>query len=83
MVRPASDPARSSRSAACSRSPTPAPSSAIVDQLIAANPARSPQVKDKPQAFGWFVGQVMKATGGKANPGVVNEILEAKLAALG
>ena len=36
-------------------------------------------VKDKPQAIGWFVGQVMKATGGKANPAAVNDILKAKL----
>jgi aspartyl-tRNA(Asn)/glutamyl-tRNA(Gln) amidotransferase subunit B len=36
-------------------------------------------VKDKPQALGWFVGQVMKATGGKANPGTVNELLRKKL----
>jgi len=33
----------------------------------------------KPKSFGWFVGQVMKATGGKANPGAVNEILKRKL----
>jgi len=36
-------------------------------------------VKDKPQALGWFVGQVMKATGGKANPATVNELLRKKL----
>jgi aspartyl-tRNA(Asn)/glutamyl-tRNA(Gln) amidotransferase subunit B len=36
-------------------------------------------VKEKPQAIGWFVGQVMKETGGKANPAAVNEILKAKL----
>ena len=36
-------------------------------------------MKEKPQAIGWFVGQVMKETGGKANPGVVNQILKAKL----
>ena len=37
---------------------------------------------EKPQAIGWFVGQVMKATGGKANPGVINQMLKAKLAPL-
>jgi aspartyl-tRNA(Asn)/glutamyl-tRNA(Gln) amidotransferase subunit B len=51
----------------------------IIDQLIAENPAQAAQVKEKPQAIGWFVGQVMKATGGKANPGAVNQMLKAKL----
>ncbi|MFC0632313.1 Asp-tRNA(Asn)/Glu-tRNA(Gln) amidotransferase subunit GatB [Brevundimonas balnearis] len=50
-----------------------------VDEIIAANPDKAEAVKDKPQALGWFVGQVMKATGGKANPAAVNEILKAKL----
>ncbi len=52
---------------------------AIIDQLIADNPGQAAQVKEKPQAIGWFVGQVMKATGGKDNPGVINGILKAKL----
>ena len=52
---------------------------AIIDQLIADNPHQAAAVKDKPQAIGWFVGQVMKATGGKANPGTVNASLKAKL----
>src|SRR3989344_1210588 len=51
----------------------------IIDDLIAANPGQAAQVKEKPQAIGWFVGQGMKATGGKANPGVVNQLLKAKL----
>ncbi|MEE9588040.1 MAG: Asp-tRNA(Asn)/Glu-tRNA(Gln) amidotransferase GatCAB subunit B, partial [Hyphomicrobiaceae bacterium] len=46
---------------------------------IAANPAQVEQVKSKPKTLGWFVGQVMRATGGKANPQAVNEILRAKL----
>src|SRR5207244_548513 len=50
-----------------------------VDEIIAANPGQVAAVKDKPQAIGWFVGQVMKATAGKANPAAVNEILRAKL----
>src|SRR6185312_8401795 len=54
---------------------------ALVDKLIAANPGQAAQVKEKPQAIGWFVGQVMKATGGKANPGVINQLLKAKLGA--
>ncbi|WP_395651609.1 Asp-tRNA(Asn)/Glu-tRNA(Gln) amidotransferase subunit GatB [Brevundimonas sp.] len=50
-----------------------------VDDLIAANPDKAAAVAEKPQALGWFVGQVMKATGGKANPASVNAILKAKL----
>jgi aspartyl-tRNA(Asn)/glutamyl-tRNA(Gln) amidotransferase subunit B len=50
-----------------------------VDDIIAANPDKAAAVAEKPQALGWFVGQVMKATGGKANPAAVNEILKAKL----
>ncbi len=52
---------------------------AIVDEIIAANPAQAEQVKTKPKTLGWFVGQVMKATKGKANPQAVNEILRRKL----
>jgi aspartyl/glutamyl-tRNA(Asn/Gln) amidotransferase, B subunit len=51
----------------------------IIEELIAANPGQAAAVKEKPQAIGWFVGQVMKATGGKANPGAVNQLLKAKL----
>ncbi|MEG1453027.1 Asp-tRNA(Asn)/Glu-tRNA(Gln) amidotransferase subunit GatB [Brevundimonas sp.] len=50
-----------------------------VDDLIAANPDKAAAVAEKPQAIGWFVGQVMKATGGKANPAAVNDILKSKL----
>jgi aspartyl-tRNA(Asn)/glutamyl-tRNA(Gln) amidotransferase subunit B len=50
-----------------------------VDEIIAANPDKAAAVAEKPQAIGWFVGQVMKATGGKANPAAVNDILKAKL----
>ncbi|MHB8286513.1 MAG: Asp-tRNA(Asn)/Glu-tRNA(Gln) amidotransferase subunit GatB [Caulobacteraceae bacterium] len=52
---------------------------AVVDALVAANPEKAAAVKLKPQAIGWFVGQVMKETGGKANPAAVNDILKAKL----
>jgi len=52
---------------------------AIIDRLIVDNPGQAAQVAEKPQAIGWFVGQVMKATGGKANPGVINQMLKAKL----
>ena len=52
---------------------------AIIDKLIAANPGQAAAVKEKPQAVGWFVGQVMRESGGKANPAAVNQILRAKL----
>ena len=52
---------------------------AAIDEIIANNPDQVAQVKEKPKTFGWFVGQVMKATGGKANPKAVNEILKQKL----
>ncbi|MEO8559219.1 MAG: Asp-tRNA(Asn)/Glu-tRNA(Gln) amidotransferase subunit GatB [Rhodospirillales bacterium] len=52
---------------------------AAVDQIIAANPDKVAQYKAKPTMMGWFVGQVMKATGGKANPAAVNELLKKKL----
>ena len=52
---------------------------AAVDAIIAGNPDKVAQVKAKPTMLGWFVGQVMKSTGGKANPQSVNEILKAKL----
>jgi len=53
---------------------------AAVDEIIAANPAQVEKAKQNPKLAGWFVGQVMKATGGKANPKAVNEIVAAKLA---
>ena len=52
---------------------------AAVDQIIAANPDKVEQAKAKPTLLGWFVGQTMKATGGKANPAAVNALLKAKL----
>ncbi|MBR0962337.1 Asp-tRNA(Asn)/Glu-tRNA(Gln) amidotransferase subunit GatB [Bradyrhizobium japonicum] len=51
----------------------------VVDDIIAANPDKAAQVKDKPQSLGWFVGQVMKASAGKANPQSVNDLLKSKL----
>ncbi|MBC00372.1 MAG: Asp-tRNA(Asn)/Glu-tRNA(Gln) amidotransferase GatCAB subunit B [Rhodobacteraceae bacterium] len=52
---------------------------AEVDKIIAANPEKVEQAKEKPGLLGWFVGQVMKATGGKANPQAVNDLLRAKI----
>ncbi|MFO7771204.1 MAG: Asp-tRNA(Asn)/Glu-tRNA(Gln) amidotransferase GatCAB subunit B, partial [Roseovarius gahaiensis] len=52
---------------------------AAVDQIIADNPAQVEKAKVNPKLAGWFVGQVMKATGGKANPKAVNQIVAQKL----
>ncbi|MGE4012680.1 MAG: Asp-tRNA(Asn)/Glu-tRNA(Gln) amidotransferase subunit GatB [Alphaproteobacteria bacterium] len=53
---------------------------AAIEAAMASNPKQVEQYKSGNQKVaGWFVGQVMKATGGKANPGVVNEILKKKL----
>jgi aspartyl-tRNA(Asn)/glutamyl-tRNA(Gln) amidotransferase subunit B len=50
-----------------------------VDDVIASNPDKVADAKSNPKAIGWFVGQVMKASGGKANPQTVNDLLKAKL----
>ncbi|ALE03922.1 Asp-tRNA(Asn)/Glu-tRNA(Gln) amidotransferase subunit GatB [Bartonella ancashensis] len=50
-----------------------------VDDVIANNPDKVIQAKGKPALVGWFVGQVIKATGGKANPQSVNEFVKSKL----
>ncbi len=50
-----------------------------VDDMIAANPDKVAQVRAKPTMLGWFVGQVMKSTGGKANPQAVNDLVRKKL----
>ncbi len=52
---------------------------AEVDKIIAENPAQVEKAKQNPKLAGWFVGQVMKATGGKANPAAVNQLVQAKL----
>ncbi len=53
---------------------------AAVDKVIADNPAQVEKARANPKLAGWFVGQVMKATGGKANPKAVNELVSKKLA---
>jgi aspartyl-tRNA(Asn)/glutamyl-tRNA(Gln) amidotransferase subunit B len=50
-----------------------------VDDVIAANPAQVEKARANPKLAGWFVGQVMKATGGKANPAAVNDLVTRKL----
>ena len=52
---------------------------AMVDDVIAKNPAKVADAKNNPKAIGWFVGQVMKSSGGKASPQAVNELLKKKL----
>jgi aspartyl-tRNA(Asn)/glutamyl-tRNA(Gln) amidotransferase subunit B len=51
----------------------------IADEIIAANPDQVEKLKGNPKVFGWFVGQVMKATQGQANPQLVNQVLKQKL----
>jgi len=50
-----------------------------VDDIIARNPDKVADAKSNPKALGWFVGQAMKASGGKASPQAVNEVLKKKL----
>ena len=50
-----------------------------VDEIIAANPDQVAKAQQNPKLAGWFVGQVMKSTGGKANPAAVNQLVSAKL----
>jgi aspartyl-tRNA(Asn)/glutamyl-tRNA(Gln) amidotransferase subunit B len=52
---------------------------AIVEKLVADNPGQVAAVQKNPKVAGWFTGQVMKATNGKANPGVVNGVVARKL----
>ena len=51
----------------------------VVDEIMAANPDKVAQAQAKPALMGWFVGQVMKSSGGKANPQAVNDLLTSKL----
>ncbi|MGB6538702.1 MAG: Asp-tRNA(Asn)/Glu-tRNA(Gln) amidotransferase subunit GatB [Xanthobacteraceae bacterium] len=52
----------------------------LVDEIVAGNPDKLADAKKNPKAIGWFVGQVMKASSGKANPQAVNELLRKKIA---
>jgi aspartyl-tRNA(Asn)/glutamyl-tRNA(Gln) amidotransferase subunit B len=52
---------------------------AAIEAVIAANPDKVEQAKAKPTMIGWFVGQVIKQSGGKANPQAVNELLKDRL----
>jgi len=51
----------------------------LVDDILRQNPEKAQQAKEKPALLGWFVGQVMKASSGKANPQAVNSMLKSKL----
>jgi aspartyl-tRNA(Asn)/glutamyl-tRNA(Gln) amidotransferase subunit B len=50
-----------------------------IEAVVASNPDKVAELQTKPKLAGWFVGQVMKRTGGKANPQVVNERLRGRL----
>jgi aspartyl-tRNA(Asn)/glutamyl-tRNA(Gln) amidotransferase subunit B len=51
----------------------------IIDEIVSKNADKVADAKSNPKAIGWFVGQVMKASGGKANPQAVNDLLQGKL----
>ena len=51
----------------------------VVDDIVTKSPDKVAQAKANPKLLGWFVGQVMKASGGKANPQAVNDLLKKKL----
>jgi len=51
----------------------------VIDEIVAQNPDKVEQAKANPKLLGWFVGQAMKASGGKANPQAVNDLLKNKL----
>jgi aspartyl-tRNA(Asn)/glutamyl-tRNA(Gln) amidotransferase subunit B len=51
----------------------------IIDKIIESNPDQVEALTEKPNLIGWFVGQTMKESQGKANPKTVNEILSKKL----
>ena len=62
------------------RSPTRAAIERAIDEVLAENPGQLADYRSgKDKLFGFFVGQVMKATGGKANPAQLNELLKKKL----
>ena len=50
-----------------------------MDDVIAANPVQVDKVKSNPKLVGWFVGQVMKKSQGKADPKIINQIVNEKL----
>jgi len=50
----------------------------VVDEIVAKNPDKVADAKSNPKAIGWFVGQVMKTSGGKADPKAVNALLKDK-----
>jgi aspartyl-tRNA(Asn)/glutamyl-tRNA(Gln) amidotransferase subunit B len=51
----------------------------LVDEIVAKNADKIADARTNPKAIGWFVGQVMKASGGKANPQTVNDLLKTKI----
>jgi aspartyl-tRNA(Asn)/glutamyl-tRNA(Gln) amidotransferase subunit B len=51
----------------------------VIDDIIAKNPDKVADARANPKVIGWFVGQAMKASGGKASPQAVNDVLKRKL----
>ena len=74
------DPARIVEDRGMKQVTDPGAIEAAVDEIIADNPAQVEKARANPKLAGWFVGQVLKATGGKANPAAVNEMVARKLA---
>ena len=79
--RRARAPTRSSRRRACKQITDTSAIEQAIDEVMAKNPGQLAEYRSgKDKLFGFFVGQVMKATGGKANPAQLNELLKKKLA---
>ena len=80
---PTTQPARDGLARACATlsglAAITSATAASMAEVVAANPDKAAQAQAKPSLAGWFVGQVMKATGGKANPQAVNAMVKAKL----
>jgi aspartyl-tRNA(Asn)/glutamyl-tRNA(Gln) amidotransferase subunit B len=80
MLKTGEDPARIVADQGLTQVSDDAPILAAIDQVLAANPDKVAEYRSgKDKLFGFFVGQIMKATQGKANPQKVNELLRAKL----
>ena len=81
MGHAAATPTRSSKRRACAQITDTSAIEKAIDEVMAKNPGQLADYRGgKDKLFGFFVGQVMKATGGKANPAQLNELLKKKLA---
>ena len=81
MAQTAGTPTPSSRRRVCKQITDTGAIEKAIDEVMAKNPGQLADYRSgKDKLFGFFVGQVMKATGGKANPAQLNELLKKKLA---